>query len=196
MANIVTVAEALGYLQLSVDPDGFLAARIPEVSAAIEKHCRRRFQSADGVTPTQFIEYQDGDQVNLLLAQRPVSTVDEVRDTVDDTVVAATEYSFDPEAAMLFLKEDTTLASAVGVAPPKWGRGRRRWKVTYKGGTAAAPADVKLACLKTLAMLFSRRDPSVVSVTLGDLSTTYEVGKSGLPKDVERDLVGYVERGF
>ncbi len=58
---------------------------------------------------------------------------------------------------------------------PNFGGGRKRVKVSYTGGYAAAPGDLSLVATMLAAKLYREqsRDPSINSRTLGDYSETF-----------------------
>lgn len=199
MPDLVTTAEALTYLGWSEDQDGFLAQTVPQVSEAVRAWCPLlRFDPAVEAT-----ERYDGGAENLVLRRIPVTAIAEVKDLDDDSVLdGLTDYDFVPESGLLYLRTGTqasVIAGESGVpqsSPYRWGPGRRRWSVKYSAGQATVPADVALCTLEVVAMLAARRDQSASAVSLGDLSTTHEVGESGMPKSTEAKLARYHAAGL
>lgn len=80
-------------------------------------------------------------------------------------------------------------------AIPNFGPGRRRVKVSYTGGYAAAPGDLSYAATVYAAFLYRQkgRDPEVQSETLGQYSVSYKTANGvAMPENVADMLMPYV----
>lgn len=76
---------------------------------------------------------------------------------------------------------------------PAWGRGSRRWQVSYTAGLSAVPADVQLAALITVAARYNRRD-ALAEEEVGDYRYRAASGEiSGFSAEVEQLLSPYRE---
>lgn len=180
--QIITVSDALTYLELGEDAGGVIALLVPEVNAAIERHVRRTLAS------TARTEYHDGDKDQIITLDRPIASLTSIRDLEDTATDPLGEpvdldgVDYDPEAGLIFLKDGC-----------RWGSGRRRWKVAYTGGLAASD-DAKQAALITLADRYQWRNGNK-DESLGDMKRTRD--GTGLPQ-AARDLLSLLvaDEGF
>lgn len=185
MADIVSVAEALKYLRRTQDQGGLIAQLLPQITAAIEKHCRRAFTKAART------EDLDGAAEDLILTYRPIASVTTVTDLADGTVLTeADDFGLDADGGLLFLHDGDGLPSC-----RKWGRGRARYRVAYLGGHDGAPADVKHAALLWITARFNRPDAAVAQSGAGDHSFFLGAGTNAtaMPAEVAERLANYVE---
>jgi hypothetical protein len=137
MADLVTEAEVTAaWPGFDTLDDGEKAALISAASAAIERYCRRTFEE-DEVT-----ERFDGNgRPRVWLSRRPVASVASV--VANGETLTAEDYSFNPETGELFRGDGRTEPRHVMGFP----RGTRNITVTYTGGYATVPEDVKRATL-------------------------------------------------
>lgn len=144
MSDLVTLAEVKAYLQLTHDhDDAFLSPVLAAVSAAVISYCGLDF------TQSERTEYADGGQDVLILSRVPVTAIGGIYDAFNsDAEVDSDEYSFDPNAGLIYG------ASGSGLV---WTAGRRRWKVVYTGDHNGAPNDVKFACFILIADALASR---------------------------------------
>lgn len=181
MADLTTLAKVKEFLGIGDTlTDAVLSTLVSQVSRAIEAHCHRTF--AD----TNYTEYHDGDLANEVpLRQYPIISITSVHEDTarafgSSALVSADDYTFEKDSGLLLV--DYRLP-----------RGNRNVKVVYRAGYATIPTDVELAANKWAGVEFNRRKSGgSVSESLGNYSTSYEVGP--VPKDVDNILEPYVIR--
>ena len=104
------------------------------------------------------------------------------------------DYTFEPATGLIYETPDaTTLQLARDNNVNLWQAGKRRYRVTYTGGTDGATDDVKMAAYLAIKDLFDHRDQSIDSESIGDYSYTKKSGseESGLPSSVKAILAKY-----
>lgn len=191
MADLTTSADLKLYLGIEhEDDDTLLASLITQVSEAIRSYTDRIFteDSSDRV------EHHDGGVKELIVRYPPIKSITSIIDTFNnDEVIDSGDYNHDPEAGLIYISQDATaVLSSLGELQ-KWGAGRRRWKITYKGGSySAVPDDVVLACHVWIADIYANRD-DVKSGRLGDQQWQRA---DGMPERVRTLLAKYVLIAF
>jgi hypothetical protein len=95
---------------------------------------------------------------------------------VDLVSVKKLDFTFEPATGLIYPTWDATTLQTPLLDRMCWSPGKRRFKVTYNGGTNTAPADVKLAAIQSVADLYLHRDQSLQAEKIGDYS--YTRGKS------------------
>ena len=167
MSALVTLAETkehLGIPATDTSEDARLTSMILGASGIAEDYCDRIFS----LTP--YDERHDGGRHVLTLDTRPLASLTSIEDmdTTPPTSVAASSVSIESAPAQVYQADGSN-----------WGCGRRRWRVRYVAGFAAAPEGVK-AAIKAL-VGFLRTDPSgsMKSESMGDYSYTLAAGADG-----------------
>jgi hypothetical protein len=179
MSDLVTIEEALAYLEEPDDAGGELQRAIANVSEEICNVCGDRWSSEDRV------EYCDGDGDALILQFAPVDTEETVTitDRTGDEVLDGDDFEVDGETGLVYVASDGVADGGL------WEKGTRRYKVEYTGGFAAVPAAVRGAALGLLASRWDGRDPTLTNTTRGGVSKTR---MDGWPQAVKLALMPYL----
>jgi hypothetical protein len=110
-------------------------------------------------------------------------------------VVSAALYSIDTQRGLIFPLPQPPQNFPIPAGlfeflqfKPIWGRGERRWQISYTAGFSAVPADVQLAALMMVASRYNRRD-ALAQEEVGDYHYVAQSGpNSGFPAEVEQLL--------
>jgi len=178
---ILTDTQLKNYLGIvGTDYDDKIALIIAGVDSFIESYTGREFESAARD------EYIDGGGEFLPVSFAPVTAIASITDEENSSaLIPAADYDYRPATGMIYLSAPvTTLGFTNNEGRLEWGKGRRRYRVQYTGGTATAPADVTLAALQMAAGRFNRPDPGIAGEKDGDYSYRVDTGAfdvSGLP---------------
>ena len=167
MADLVELTALKRFLGVDhTDDDDLLADLIDEVSAAIENYTGRIYE-ADGTARSEYIS---GGTKNLIVDKPPIASITGIYDTFnDDEEVDSDSYDYDPDSGMIYPSEAASVSTGL-IWSGMWSYGRRRWKVTYKGGNySAIPNDIVLAAKTWIADIYAYRD-DLKSGSLGDQS--------------------------
>lgn len=186
--DLTTVADVLE--ALNEDGDSVLNAQlqswISRYSKVIASWCNRDF-AKKFVKQTYYLDQCEW-VCSLLLDRYPATEVFSV--TVDDDVISATDYAFNPASGVVH--------SLCG------GWTGRKIEVEYNGGYDLpddAPAPLAQACIEFVKdqKLVQGRDPTIREISQGDSSVSYWVGtrtgtgSDALPPGVE-DLISPFRR--
>lgn len=187
MADLVTLAEYKIYTGInSTNQDVQLGNIIPKVSQLVKTYCNRTFIDFYS-SPNVLVD--NGGSSYILLPDGPIKEIVSVEESQDfgQTYTVVPEYIY----YVVNKKDDrleTTLPS--GEFTP----GVNRWRITYKGGFAECPEDLKLAVLD-LITYYIKNETSVKSTrTPGSNSASVEyITTSSLPSHIRRVLDLYRE---
>ncbi len=172
--GLVLVARAQQAPQLAAVNTTLLASLIAAFSAAFERWTNRHFALAT------YTEVRNGDGENtLLLNNSPVVSLTSVTITDDDdvaTVIAGTEFRFDPATGEIRFKPSSTADYS------DFPDGFQNLSIVYSAGHTDIPEDVQEAVVQGVAWLLSgdKADPAMAAERLGDYSYTKAVD-GGLP---------------
>ena len=188
--DLVTTTEFKSYAGISVTTyDTLIGELIDYVTAAIESYCGRTWTSGT------VVDYLDGGNRFLIASTPPVTVIASIVDTFnDDEVIDADDYTFEPATGLIYESSDATSLLIEEDATVLWGQGKRRYKVTYTGGTNLATNDIKQAALIAINDLFLHRDQSLNSERIGDYNYargggTYD--NDGIPASAKALLAKY-----
>ncbi len=199
---LMTLAEVKTRLGLDQDSppdtsqDDLLNQLILAVSAAVEAYTNVVWNT--GSPKETQIDFQDGEFQFLTLARRPVIAITSIIDRDESPQVAepASEFELDVDTGLVWRKA----ANGKRPAGEVWGKGKRRWQITYSHGYLTVQADVKEAAMRWLQ--HQQRGEGLKSEKLGDYAYTVgDVGaaETGLstapPDDVRLLLAPYVQKG-
>lgn len=188
--SLVTLAEAKIHLGIAADvetEDEKINALIDSASNQIERYCRTFF-----IRRTVSAEPHDGQKKLIFLAKYPVVSITTFVDPAANAV-PSTDYYLDKPTGKL----------------THWGRFPRptnsegfttKWLITYIAGwydsVETVDADLKLACLRLVALDSESPTGGVDSVSVGSLSISYSGADAdgiggGMPKSVAGILSTY-----
>jgi hypothetical protein len=197
--DLTTVEAANAFLGLTSSPenDAAVAAHITSASRIIAKQCDRVFAMQD-VLETFIMRFGEYAQV-LNLDRLPVIAIDSI--TQNGQALTPDFYDIDPIKGFIWRRNDFLPWLTSGFPP---GYGENRIAVTYTGGydlPAGAEPDLALACLllmKEQRFMQARGDPSIRSLSHGDVTIFYQqtaagigAGQGALPPAVDRLLEPY-----
>ncbi len=179
--SLVTVPEALAFLEEPDDAGGELQRAILRVSAVLIELTGDRF------TKTTRVEYLDGDGQELVLGFAPVDTVASfvLTDRVGAEVIAATDYEVDAMAGLVRSASDGVPDGA------DWEEGTRRFKAEYTGGFDGVPEDLKEAALRLLARNWVSKVAGQTNESRGGVSRT--ISTDALPDDIRALLEPFIQ---
>lgn len=143
MANLALQADLEKFLQIDVtaEPDAAIIAYLQSASAIIESYCGRVFTSS-----TVTAEVHDGRTTTIWLRQPPVTAVTTV---VENAVtLAAADFLWYPDGRLVRLTE------TVPPGPTWWYPKLQTVTVTYTGGYAVVPFDVRDVTVRIAARAF------------------------------------------
>ena len=190
LAKLSDLKEELGITDTSQDT--LLTRLIEEASDIVRTWCGREFVK-ERVAET--VEGW-GDHFTVL-TRTPVTQIVSVE--LNGTPLDTSVFTIDDSRAGVVFNADVFSRTTYG----KWyieridlWYGEKAWKITYDGGwdppsvTAPAdpmPRDIQRACIEISKMLWHsrNRDPSVVSVRIGEASETRIAGSSPVPPFVK-----------
>lgn len=188
MANypLITVARAQAAEQLTSVASTRLTSLIASASAAIERHCNRRFVSQS------FTETHDGDGASELILEHfpliSLTSVTIIEDDGTEVAIAATEFRTKAGVGLIRFKPDSTAAY-------RWfPEGFQNVRIVQTAGFASVPEDVQEACVLLVAALYAgeRKDAGVSSEKLGDYSVTLrDLAAGTMPENVKSLLSSY-----
>lgn len=124
--------EMYSHIDVTAEPDASITARLESASAIIESYCNRGF-GLETVTN----EIHDGGVRTLFLRRPPVVSITSI--TENDVALVPDDYSFYPDGRLLRL---------TGLFPQYWYFAPQTVSVTYEGGYADIPADIRLVCVR------------------------------------------------
>jgi hypothetical protein len=197
--DLTTVAAANAFLGLtsSVENDANIAAHITSASQIIANQCDRVFAMQD-VVETFFMRSGEYGEV-LNLDRPPVIAISSI--VQNGQSLTPDFYDADLDKGFIWRRCDFLPWTS---APYPYGYGNNRIAVTYTGGydlPTGAPADLALACLllmKEQRFMQARGDPSIRSLSHGDVTIFYQqtaagigAGQGALPPAVDRLLAPY-----
>ncbi len=178
---LAALASLKAYLGISEDDYNTVLQQLIDASSeAIERYCDRSFAEAER-TET----YDGRGSAWLVLRERPVSTVADLRDDIgrdfdDADAIDADDYTIhDTEGIIRLL---------TGVFQD----GSRNVRVRYTAGYATIPTDLAQACMILAASWFNigrQGGDGLKSESLGDYSVAY--AHSSIPEEVRRLLAPY-----
>lgn len=179
MANLALQADLEKFLQIDVtaEPDAAITAYLQSASAIVESYCGRIFTSS-----TVTAEVHDGRTFTIWLRQPPVTSITTVVENLV-TLTPVTDYMWYPDGRL------HRLTATVPVYPTWWYPTLQTVSVTYVGGYAVVPFDVRDVTVRIAARAFQAGASyaaapvgagAVRSVTLaGSDSVTYSDAVSG-----------------
>jgi hypothetical protein len=197
--DLTTVAAANAFLGLtsSTENDANIAMHITSASQIIANQCDRVFAMQD-VVETFITRWGEPGEV-LNLDRPPVSVISSI--VQNGQVLTPDFYDADLTKGFIWRRCDFLPLMS---APYPYGYGNNRIAVTYTGGydlPLGAPADLTLACLllmKEQRFMQGRADPSIRSLSHGDVTIFYQqtaagigAGQGALPPAVDRLLAPY-----
>lgn len=185
LTTLDTLRAELG-LDEDVSKDALLERWINEASAALERHCGRKFQKASVTEKLKGTGTRE-----LLLSRTPIVSITSV--TLDEDVLDADDYEIEDAEVGILSRSNGWPADeerCIGIAwTPIPGTGERNIAVAYVGGyvlpndagTCTLPPDLERACIETVKSMSAAqlRDPAVSSEQLGDYSVTYRASSGG-----------------
>ena len=185
----------LGYVSTDTADDAMLEAVVMGVSRLIDRYTGRRFYTTSA-DETRY--YTAEDSYTLFLPDDLVSvttlSTDEDGDRTYEYTWAVTDYDLEPANAAL----DGQPYTRIEVTPEGaylWPVGIRRGvKIVGKFGLAAAPADVKEACLLQSERVFKRKDAPFGVVGSAEMGQALVIPK--LDPDVALLLAGHRRMGI
>lgn len=139
---------------------------------------------------TAIVEYFDGGHEDLLTRYAPITTVTAIVNTDDNSTLAATSYSYDPDRGFIYLEQQNDFVFA-NVGDPIWTEGRRLWKVTYKAGYVTVPAVVSNA-VSMWSNWLNENEKGATSVKIGDFSESFGADGMAMPANVKALLAPYL----
>ncbi len=148
MADLITRNDYKAYRGLaSTNDDARIDVLLPIISQIVRTYCGRSFidyYATNKVEYFSFTWYQPA----IFLTEIPIVSIVSVEELADesqttyDTLVSGTDFVVDTTYDAIYRVE--------GARKINWPTGVNAVKVTYKGGYAAVPADLKIACFDML----------------------------------------------
>lgn len=186
MADLVTLAEYKAYQGItSTTDDAKIRSLITRCSELVKSYCGRTFLDYYN---DAIVEEFGGNLDSFLLSETPINQVTSVEYSIDygktfTTLVEYTDYVVD--------KRYGKIVSVSTNGFPKYLNG---YKVTYTGGYAACPEDLKLAVLD-LVVYYMKSDMSIKSTRgVGSNQTSIEyITTANMPSHIRRVLDLYRE---
>lgn len=145
MANLVTLEEYKTYKKMTkTDDDNVLNFIISSVSDLVKTYCGHSFIDYFAQDKVELITVRGDTQESIQLTEWPVISVSSVeyRDSYENDYETTDRYYLDEISDSLFINGGY------------WPKGNGAVKVTYRGGSATTPDDVKLATLDLVAHYF------------------------------------------
>lgn len=186
MADLITTLDYKGYSGLGgSEIDSQLTVLIPIASAVVRRYCWR--DETNGFESASRVEFYDGyGSATLQLREWPVTSIASVEHRGNDgsyVALPSTSYRVNMKNGLLhrlgsaramFSPDDMLPSRASFGEYPTWSEGFQNWRVTYTGGWATIPVDLKFACLRILTWSIgeTRRDPSLQSESIGAYAYT------------------------
>jgi len=138
--TLTNVKNALGIS--ATDQDTQIGALLEPLSALIEREAGRRFTS-ETVT-----ERHPGGEATISLREFPVASITSVTDKVTGEVLSSDQYEVEMDTGLLRRLALGSRWATAGIDQAVYlGKIAKalRWEITYLGGPATVPEDVKLA---------------------------------------------------
>jgi hypothetical protein len=152
---IASLSELKTYLGITdSDSDAKLTIILDGVCSAVEQYLNRTYTER-----TITGERHEGGTVAVIVKHYPITTITQIVDKTDDSVVTATLYEADLATGMIYL-----------VSNDNWGVGTRRWSVDYKV-LETVPNGVKQAALTWCSNIWNNNS-GMQSESIGDYSYT------------------------
>jgi hypothetical protein len=174
--------------------DGWIAQILaPSVTALVDRFCQRTFAQA------AHIEFHDGTGTTCVSVKHPpiepttpapILNVDPDRAFLAATEVAASKYVI-RNGRRLQLLPQSTVAARLFVDSTVFPRGVQNVKITYTGGFATIPIEVKLAALEWAVVIFNRRRAAGLATFSVGSGGTVTLKADPLPKDTKKLLASY-----
>ncbi len=159
--------EKLIQVDITAEPEPQVTFLIENAQAMIESHCHRIFEAAVGI-----VETLDARGASMLyLKQTPVTGITSV---VEDTVaLVAADYAFYPNGRVVRIRNQHDI---------NWTHRRQAIVITYDGGFATVPFDIRMVCasvaaeaFKTGAAYAAQGSPGVKLERIGDYMIQYDL---------------------
>jgi hypothetical protein len=177
---LITLEEAKefpGMSSLAAADEATVRALIDAASLAIEEHVQNPIVQRAFTEDYAYDDIRQSTEGSnrIYLRHYPIVSVASITDPAGETIDATTYWIDKPHGC---------LVRTSGWDMPKDANGWvTYWTIVYTAGryanTALVPAHMKHACKAWVSQLYKRPDQSVTSKSVGDLSLSYEVGKSG-----------------
>lgn len=177
MADLITAAEYKIYASIaSTESDAKLSVVVPMVSAFVKTYCNRDFANN---TATDITEYYSNGGKLFYISEPPVTSITSLEQkpypSADYVVlVDKVDYEYDmANYCFVSLLDSGFLASPNAV------------KVTYKGGFATTPADLKLGIISLIT--YYMKNESMIKKSINGNSNMQEFPQSAdLPPHIKR----------
>lgn len=171
--------------------DSILIHMINDATAAIEKHCQRRFAS------TSYTDRLDGtDRKLLYLCNKPIISVSSV--TIDGTAItAASDYDDDSQ---YWIEPKFNGVKCIGAIyrADKWDAGSQNVVVSYTAGYASIPDDIRRACNMLIKEWYNiyQNEEGLKSESIGRYSYTFAMLSKEIVEHIYTLLENYVDKGY
>jgi len=177
MADLINITEYKAFASISsTESDAKLNVVIPMVSAFVKTYCGRDFAN---YTATAAVEYFSIGGTTLFVSEPPVTSIDSVERKLvaGDAYTVLTDkvhYEYDiANDCVVSLETDGFPAIPNGV------------KITYKGGFATIPSDLKLGVISLVTYYMKGEQVPRKSLNSNQISTEYPQSQD-LPPHIKR----------
>lgn len=181
MADLINITEYKTMASISsTDQDARLSIVIPMVSSFVKTYCGRQFADYT-VTPT--IEYSSGGII-ILVKEPPITELVSVEQKSTSssayvTLTSGVDYEYDIASDCIVSLKSTGFKMLPNSC-----------KVTYKGGFAAIPEDLKLGVISLITYYMKGESVPRKSLNSNQISTEYPQSQD-LPPHIKRVLELY-----
>jgi len=178
--SLITAEELERIAQITISDTDYKTTLINIASDFIERYCDRKF-----IKQTYTREVYNGHGLtDLYINNFPIIT-DSVTIESWDVYNDIVSYEFTEHEDYLIYLEEGRVYKYTG-----WAKGHQNYRITYDAGylITAVPYDLKLACAKTAAFLYSFANKDGVSAEkMGQYSITYDKAPAvnGIPLSAE-----------
>ncbi len=156
--------------------DTVLTALVSAVTALFENVCRRTFAS----TVYTDVEYDGTGTDKLILANPPITDISSIkiasnRNFGAATALASSRYVFDDAGVVTLVPASGATSIILGGDGGIFPKGHRVVQISYTGGFATIPADLKQAAILMCSTWMNRRRRGgVLSTTVGSETVTFQ----------------------
>ena len=180
MTNLINLDDYKAYKNIESDADDTILSRIvSSVNSYVVNYCSRTILNYH---TNNKVEYFDGNTDSVYLDETPITSIVSVKISSDGGVtktdlVENTDFFVDNENGLIISKYGKFISSDTKF---------KSLEVTYTGGYAKTPEDLKIACLDLVE--YYRKEQYIPSRTMGNSSMVH------ISSDDSKKIPNYISR--